>query len=181
MIKRYSRGKPAKDSPRKSDYEVGYGKPPLHSRFRPGQSGNPKGRPKALKNFKTDLQEALRVPVTVSMGGRTRKISTQTATMLKLVKRSLDGDVRALSLLLGLAQAYNGEDQAAAIVASEDDLEVLAVFEDRLRRKATGDFVADHTHDEVAGQSSATPSDASPLAPTKPSRITRVRSRRAKP
>ena len=33
-----------------SDYRVGYGKPSKHSRFRSGQSGNPKSRPKGSKN-----------------------------------------------------------------------------------------------------------------------------------
>ncbi len=42
-----------------SDYEVGYGKPPRHTRFQPGRSGNPRGRPKDTKNLKTDLIEEL--------------------------------------------------------------------------------------------------------------------------
>src|SRR5687768_11122353 len=33
-----------------SAYQVGYGKPPVHSRFKPGQSGNPRGRPKGARN-----------------------------------------------------------------------------------------------------------------------------------
>ena len=39
------------------DYEVGYKKPPIHTRFKPGVSGNPKGRPKGTKNLATDLAE----------------------------------------------------------------------------------------------------------------------------
>ena len=45
------------------DYEVGYGKPPRHSRFVKGQSGNPRGRPAGAKNFTTLLEEALNEPV----------------------------------------------------------------------------------------------------------------------
>ena len=119
-------------------YAVGYGRPPLHTRFKPGQSGNPKGRPKGLHNVKTDIQEVLRAPITVSLGGKTRRISTQRATLLKLTKRALDGEVRALALLLSLAQAYNNEDPAIFADVSDDDSRVLAIFEDRVRRGATG-------------------------------------------
>ena len=38
-------------------YEVGYGKPPVHTQFKPGQSGNPKGRPKGAKNKRPKLNE----------------------------------------------------------------------------------------------------------------------------
>ena len=49
-------------SDKESDYEVGYGKPPRHSRFVKGRSGNPRGRPPGTKNLKTLLSEALKSP-----------------------------------------------------------------------------------------------------------------------
>ncbi len=119
-------------------YEIGYAKPPQHTRFKPGRSGNPKGRPKGLRNFKTDIQEVLSTPIDATIGGKKRKISSQFATLLKLVRRALDGDVRALGLLLSLAQTYNAEEPAAPISGTSDnDLELLRVFEDRVLRKAT--------------------------------------------
>jgi hypothetical protein len=44
------------------DYQVGYGKPPKHTQFKPGKSGNPQGRPKGTKNLKTDLIAEGRCP-----------------------------------------------------------------------------------------------------------------------
>jgi hypothetical protein len=46
-----------KDAP--ADYEVGRGRPPAHSRFQRGRSGNPGGRKKESKNFKTILEAIL--------------------------------------------------------------------------------------------------------------------------
>lgn len=51
------------------DYEVGYGRPPEQHRFKRGQSGNPRGRPKGARGFKTMLEEELSGTVTVSSGG----------------------------------------------------------------------------------------------------------------
>src|SRR5829696_4062755 len=57
-----------------SDYEVGYKKPPVHTRFQKGKSGNPRGRPKGSANYLTLLRRVLAQKVTISDGGNTRKI-----------------------------------------------------------------------------------------------------------
>ena len=56
-------------------YEVGYGKPPKHSQFKTGQSGNPKGRKKGVKNINTILDGILNEKVVLSENGSTYKIS----------------------------------------------------------------------------------------------------------
>lgn len=55
------------------EYEVGYRKPPRHTRFRKGQSGNPKGRPKGAKNLKTELEEELQEKIVVREGRPERR------------------------------------------------------------------------------------------------------------
>ena len=57
------------------DYEVGYGKPPKAGRFKPGQSGNPRGRPKGTLNLKTDLQQELAERISVREGDRQLTVS----------------------------------------------------------------------------------------------------------
>src|SRR5438477_7828410 len=54
-------------------YEVGYGKPPLHTRFQKGESGNPKGRPRGKKNMATLLSTALNASIVVVANGRRKK------------------------------------------------------------------------------------------------------------
>ena len=50
------------------DYAVGYGKPPVHTRFQKGKSGNPKGRPRGMKNMSTLLSTALSATIVVANG-----------------------------------------------------------------------------------------------------------------
>src|SRR5207244_10457945 len=70
----------ADESEKASDpasYEVGYGRPPQHSRFKPGQSGNIKGRPKGSKSLKAILEEALSSSVTITENGVLKKVALQ--------------------------------------------------------------------------------------------------------
>ena len=92
------------------DYEVGYGKPPRHTRFVKGQSGNPRGRPPGAKNMKTLVTKALNelVVVTENGGGR-RKVSKREAIITQLVNRSAKADFKAVQILLGLLRDIEGD------------------------------------------------------------------------
>jgi len=120
------------------DYDVGRGKPPLQTRFKPGQSGNPKGRPKGVRNFETDVQATLEAPVKVTRDGKPRKLSTQEAALLRLREKALSGDARALDRLLALAQAYNNEELIAAADLSADDAMLLDIYKSRILSGAAG-------------------------------------------
>ena len=117
--------------------EVGYCKPPKHTQFKKGRSGNPKGRPKGNRNFKTDVKDTLEEPVRLTEGGRSRTVSTQTAVLKRLREQALRGNARALDRLLGLAQVYNDEEiTEEAAQLSLSDSEVLEAFKARTLRKA---------------------------------------------
>ena len=66
-----------------SDYEIGYGRPPKSTRFKPGQSGNTKGRPKGSTNLENLLNKALDVKVTIETPTGTKRITKREAIMLK--------------------------------------------------------------------------------------------------
>src|SRR5258707_4083450 len=86
---------------------VGYGEPPKHTQFKPGESGNPKGRPKGRKNMKTEVLEKLNSTVTVNQGGRVTKITTRRASVEVLAAKALRGEQRAIEQLVRLAEKYD--------------------------------------------------------------------------
>jgi hypothetical protein len=87
-----------------ADYEVGYGKPPKQHRFKPGQSGNSRGRPEGKKNIATQFREALDEPITVRVQGKKRKMSRQQAIIERLTLKAIEGDPRAVFTVFKLAE-----------------------------------------------------------------------------
>ena len=125
------------EEPTSTDYEVGYKKPPQHTRFQPGQSGNPRGRPKGTKNLKTDLMEELGEKIVVREGDRSQKISKQRALLKSMVNRAIQGDAGAttiaLSTMMRLLDTGEGAPDVEEVLGN-DELEILKAFEDRLLR-----------------------------------------------
>ena len=87
----------------RDDYKVGYGKPPRHRRFEPGQSGNPRGRPSGSKNLSSLLKKALDEPVIVVENNRRRRIAKREAIVTQFVNQSAKGDLKAIQLLLSIS------------------------------------------------------------------------------
>ena len=83
-----------------TDQTVGRGKPPKHTQFRKGETGNPKGRPKGSKNLSTYIMEAAHDQVSATIGGRTRTISKLQATAMQLATKAAGGDHVAIARFL---------------------------------------------------------------------------------
>ena len=81
-------------------YEVGYAKPPKHTRFQKGRSGNPKGRPKGSKGFAAIVRHELDAAIEVRQNGRVEKLSKRQVIIKQLVNRAAEGNPRAMELLL---------------------------------------------------------------------------------
>jgi hypothetical protein len=118
------------------DIKVGRGRPPLHTRFKKGESGNKKGRPKGSRNLSTVIMEASRAPINVTIGGKSRRISKLQATAMQLATRAADGNPNAMSKFLDWIDEI--EHRAAAekpvdYPFNAGDLEVLHAIRKRMR------------------------------------------------
>jgi hypothetical protein len=121
-------------------FAVGYGRPPLHSRFKPGQSGNPKGRAKQSRNMRTIVQQVLNEDMQIREGGRVRRMSAIEALVRTTLARSFKGDPKALaSLIVIIRQSGYGpdRDESSADLLSAADYE--AILADYLARNFSSD------------------------------------------
>jgi hypothetical protein len=119
-----------------NEYEVGRGKPPQDTQFKPGRSGNPKGRPKGTSNLKTDVKKTLKKPVKVTIDGKSTKVSTQEASLMRLREQALKGDAKAIDRLLALAQIHNNEEPVEETKPlGADDAAILESYKARLLRR----------------------------------------------
>jgi hypothetical protein len=123
-------------SENKRDYAVGRGKPPEHTRFKKGQSGNPRGpRP---KNLPALLIEALNEPVMATIDGEQREITKREAVVTQLVNKSAAADLPAIKMLVDMLK--DAEKKAGVAQPTQPapftpaDEEVMATFIARLRQ-----------------------------------------------
>lgn len=108
---------------------VGYRRPPKHTMFRKGQSGNPSGRPKGQPNLSTELAEELGERISVREGGKFRRVSKQRALLKALIAKGLQGDVKAMTAVLTLgARAIDSDDPGNIPLIHEQEVEVLKRF-----------------------------------------------------
>lgn len=77
---------------RPDDYAVGYGKPPKHTQFKPGQSGNPNGRPRGSKSFRSRVMSEGNRMITVTEGGKPVKMRKDDLIVRQLVNKAAAGD-----------------------------------------------------------------------------------------
>lgn len=127
------------------EYEVGYGKPPKKTRFVKGRSGNPKGRPKGSKDFASNVREVLDAKVGVTENGTTSEVTSQKATLLRLREKALNGDARALKMMLDLAKEQEDDDNARKIERglNRTESDILERYVDECRKASSADNLKD--------------------------------------
>ncbi|MDR1338020.1 MAG: DUF5681 domain-containing protein [Rickettsiales bacterium] len=111
-----------------ANYDVGYMKPPTATRFKPGQSGNDKGRPKGSKNTYAILDDLLGQKIQMTQDGKPIKLNKKTAALLQMVNKAVKGDSKAMQTLLPhmlIADGKNEERAKVSAAIKQDDMEIV--------------------------------------------------------
>lgn len=120
------------------DDPIGYKRPPKRTQFQPGQSGNPTGRRKNVRNFKTDLVAELHEQIPIRENGREMKITKQRAFVKALVAAAIKGDMRATNALVSFCTRSLGnedEDRDVNAAPTDEDIDIIEAFAKRERTR----------------------------------------------
>jgi hypothetical protein len=110
---------------KKNQTDVGYARPPIEHQFRPGQSGNPTGRPKGARRFTADLLEELGEIVAVNNGDQKRPLTKQRAIVSVLVCKALEGDAHAITTIISACARALGEQHVDDEAEAPEDRAIL--------------------------------------------------------
>ena len=114
-------------------YKVGYKKPPKHTQFKPGQSGNPKGLGKRDETPKTVFKEEMAERFPITRKGKTVRVSALRIAMKRAKVKAMEGDLKAFALLLRLCERW-GLDEAKEALAQELQPDDAGIIKRALRR-----------------------------------------------
>jgi hypothetical protein len=118
-----------------ADYSVGYARPPKHTQYKPGQTGNPRGRPKKRASLQDIVTEVLFEKIEVRIGERTQKIASVSALMRITMNRAIKGDHKFVTAALALIRLSGLSDNNIDALVSDVDISAdKAILADFFRR-----------------------------------------------
>jgi Family of unknown function (DUF5681) len=136
------------DGPR--DYEIGYKKPPVATRFKLGNRANPSGRPRGSKNLATLLERALDMPADADASEHPGRLTKRDLVVARLVQRSAGADLAATKLLFELLRKVDPNAAAATAESADftpDDEKVIEGLKARLLNIARAEAANPPPHD----------------------------------
>lgn len=137
--------------PTGKDYEVGYGRPPVATRFRPGGIGNPKGRPKKKKTVGQDLEEAMMIRVRIEENGRSKTLTARQLIFRNLIRAAARGDTRAIHLVFALRERYQESPETTLNLTEleSEDRKILEEYLTMLQKKNGTDVASNSSTDKT--------------------------------
>ena len=123
------------ETPAPDNYKVGYRRPPKHTQFKKGKSGNPNGRPLGRANAKTIVSRAINEKVTIREGDNARAMTKLEGMLQAHLVKAIKGDARSASLVINLVARLgllaDTENETYAALSEEDH----AILEEYVRSK----------------------------------------------
>jgi hypothetical protein len=101
------------DAGRRQDYEVGYGRPPVATRFQRGNRCNPRGRPRQMKTASQLIDEVMNSKIRIVVEGKTKTMTKQQVIIHNLVNAAARGDAKAIHTLFALKTRYQDSSETA--------------------------------------------------------------------
>lgn len=137
-------------------------RPPRKGQFKPGQSGNPHGRPKNSKNLKTYVGELSNTTIPVVEDGKTKRIPRAKAIAIQLVNLAAKGDPKGLAAIMNLTREYDSAiaDGKSIALGRAEDADVLAGVIARIRAGSLG--VTSNTASNSSNGNSGNEPDSAP-------------------
>jgi hypothetical protein len=128
--------------------KVGKCKPPVHSRWKPGQCGNPRGRTKGALNLKTEVKLMMEAPMVVNIKGKPKRMTTLRAMLFRLLEMGLKGNVRCMDLFLKHAVWVDGALATEPLGdISKDDQAILDAYREEIRAETAKDDTGSRSDD----------------------------------
>lgn len=130
----------AKSADKTKTYEVGYGRPPVASRFQSGCSGNPVGRPAGRRNLKSIVRQYLNAEIVVTIAGRRQTMNRAEALVHQVFSAAIKGDIKAFQHALALARSYDLDDAGDSVRDPQMEAQALELIRQLMTgRKDTPD------------------------------------------
>lgn len=130
MTKRLPPERPADDA-------VGYGRPPKHSQFKKGQSGNPRGRPKGRFSLLTSIERFLNERVSVTLNGQRQVIRRRDLLVTQWINGAMTGNTQARAQLLPYLERLGASQEIDREVSDAIETEIIQAFAQRFKSAKT--------------------------------------------
>jgi len=129
------------------EYLVGYKKPPKHTQFKKGQTGNPRGRKKSRKSVAEEIEQILMQKISMKVGGAQKQVTLQHAMLMSLASDAAKGDLKKAGFLLDLRMSHN-DTQSETIDVSLLSRDSKSIIDGFINQKNWGEEIS-HTNSEA--------------------------------
>lgn len=113
-----------------NDYKFGHGRPPKHTRFKKGQSGNPSGKRKGTRSLRKELEKFFGTPIPVTDSGKRKQLLPEVILMKKLFSLAAAGDVQAMRAFFAIRKQFSELDPVALEQVQFDYSEAARKFDE---------------------------------------------------